>query len=228
MPSPSRALLFELGAFLLAASCAGCDRPGELLCPSCRLMLAPRPVEVRTPNGLLVRAALTFDGVAAGCIRRLKGEGETLLARSLGTALAAVLAPVGTSATGVVPVPTGRAAFRRRGYRVPELLIRRAGGRPMRVLSTVGVRLDQRGLGVRERAENVRGTMRARRRADGEHVVLVDDVVTTGATLDEAARALAAAGFVVESAVALAATPSQRTLTGHSSPTHRRHGANDP
>lgn len=210
MPAFSSPLLSELGAFLLAASCAGCDRPGELLCPPCRSQLAPRPVDVCTPNGLPVRAALTFDGVAARCIRRLKGEGETLLARPLGAALAAVLAPAQSPGTGVVPVPTGRAAFRRRGYRVPELLVRRAGGRPMSVLSVAGGRADQRGLGVQERAENVGGAMRARRRADGERVVLVDDVLTTGATMDEAVRALSAAGFVVISGVALAATPSRR------------------
>lgn len=229
----SHDLLTELGGFLLGASCAGCDLPGALLCAACRSSLVPLPVDVTTPSSLVVRAALSFDGVAARCIRRLKGEGETLLARPLGEALAAVLSAAIDAAGGsggvlVVPVPTTRAAFRRRGYRVPDLLIRRAGARETRLLRITRSRADQRGLGIAERAQNVHGAMRARRAGSGERVVLVDDVVTTGATFDEAMRALTAAGYEVISAVALAATPSRRGLTGHSSSTHRRHGGNDP
>ncbi|MFK3679797.1 ComF family protein [Microbacterium sp. NPDC090218] len=197
----------EVAAFLLAATCAGCDVPGTLLCARCRSGLVPRPQETVTPAGMPVQVALEFDGVAARCIRRLKGEGETLLARPLGAALAIVLAPLVTATTWVVPVPTGRAAFRRRGYRVPELLVRRAHADPQRVLAAVGARVDQRGLGARAREVNAHGAMRARRRGEGAEVVIVDDVVTTGATLDEASRALSAAGFRVVGAVALAATP---------------------
>lgn len=197
----------ELAAFLLAATCAGCDEPGTLLCPRCRGDLTPRPRSSVTPGGLPVHAALEFAGVAARCIRRLKGEGETYLARPLAAALATVLSPLATPMTWIVPVPTARRAFRRRGYRVPELLIRRARAESRPVLSVVASAVDQRGLGARERAENVRGTMRARGRGAGSEVVIVDDVVTTGATLDEAARALEAAGFHPVAAVALAATP---------------------
>jgi predicted amidophosphoribosyltransferase len=109
--------------------------------------------------------------------------------------------------TWIVPVPTARKAFRRRGYRVPELLIRRARAQPQRVLSIVAAAADQRGLGAREREQNVRRTMRARTAGGGAEAVIVDDVVTTGATLDEAVRALAEAGFRTVAAVALAATP---------------------
>ncbi|MFS0852475.1 ComF family protein [Microbacterium sp. 179-I 3D4 NHS] len=213
------ALTEELLAFALAATCAGCDEPGTVLCPDCRRRLRPDRVLLRTPAGLRVRALLPFEGVAARCIRRLKGDGETLLARPLGEALAATFPNDLSAPALVVPVPTSRAAFRRRGYRVPDLLIRRAGRAPSPLLRAVGRRADQRGLGVAQRADNVRGSMRARRRGDGASVVLVDDVVTSGATLDEAARALRAAGFDVLSAVALAATPKHSELTANSAKT---------
>lgn len=197
----------EIAALLLAATCGGCDEPGALLCARCRDALHPVPQDGETARGLRVRAALPFDGVAARCIRRLKGAGETLLARPLGAALAEVLAPELTPTTWVVPVPTAKRAFRRRGYRVPDLLVRHAGAEPQRVLTVVADMSDQRGLGAREREANVHGAMRARRRGEGAEAVIADDVVTTGATLDEAARALESAGFRVIAALALAATP---------------------
>lgn len=200
----------EVAAFLLAATCAGCGDPGSLLCAQCRAELVPHAQEGMTPRGMPVRAALPMEGVAARCIRRLKDDGETLLARPLGAVLAGVLAPEATPHTWIVPVPTARRAFRRRGYRVPDLLIRRAGAHPQPFLSAATMAVDQRSLGARARDENVRGTMRARRRGDGAAAVIVDDVVTTGATLDEAARALEAAGFRVVAALALAATPRHR------------------
>lgn len=224
MPTSTRLqeVIAEVGAFLLAANCAGCDAVGTLLCDGCRNALAPAPVTLRTPSGLAVRAALPFEGVAARCIRRLKSEGDTLLARPLGAALGHVLLPAVQDGGHPVPIPTSRASFRRRGYRVPDLLIARAGADPWPLLRHRGAHRDQRGLGVRERAENVHGTLRTRKQGRGARVVLVDDVVTTGATLDEAARVLGAAGFEVVAAVALAATTRHSGRTGDSSATRRK------
>lgn len=224
MPTLSRLKSFgdELLAFVLAASCAGCAVGGTVLCPECRTLLRPVPLTVRTPGGLEVRVALEFTGVAARCIRRVKGEGETLLAAPLGSALAGVLTPLAVQARYVVPVPTSRSAFRRRGYRVPDLLLRRAGTVPSALLRTVASRADQRGLDAAARAANVRHSMTARRRGGGEPVLVMDDVVTTGATLDEAARALTSAGYRVVGGVALAATPRHGRLIANSSATRRK------
>ncbi|UNK69689.1 phosphoribosyltransferase family protein [Microbacterium sp. H1-D42] len=197
----------EALAFLLAATCPGCDHPGTLLCAECRMLFAPRPQRLTTPQGLPVHAALVYEGVVARSIRRLKEDGATMLARPLGAAMEDILDEVASGAV-IVPVPTSRAAFRRRGYRVPELLVRRAAQRSQRMLVAARRTGDQRGLGRDARARNVAGSMRARRTLPRDaRVVIVDDVLTTGATLDEAARALRAAGLQPICAVTLAATP---------------------
>lgn len=162
-----------------------------------------------------------------------KERGRTALAGPLGTALAGVIGTAVDAAAGVaraprpvvvVPVPSSRAAGRRRGYdhvrrlAVPAVRRLRGTGRPA-VLAPVLEHqrrvADQAGLTAVERAGNVRAAFRARasgarrlRAACGRTgvVVLVDDVVTTGATLAEAARALRAAGIEPAAAVTVAAT----------------------
>lgn len=204
----------EIAAFVLSACCAGCDAPGTLLCGDCRRALSAEPVLSTSPNGMPITAAFLFEGVGARCIRRVKEDGETLLAHPLGAALAdAAASSISDHPDALlVPVPTGRAAFRRRGYRVPELLMRRAGLAPTRLLRAVRRTEDQRDLDVDERRRNVARSMRARHARGDEEVLIFDDVVTTGSTLDEGARALRAAGFRVCGAVALAATPRHRKL----------------
>jgi len=209
----------EIAAFVLSGSCAGCDASGTLLCGGCRGALSARPVRTTTPGGVPVVAALEFDGVPARVIRRLKEEGETLLARPLGAAVRQSAADVVAQhpRAMIVPVPTGRASHRRRGFRVPDLLMRCAGLRPCRMLVPARRVEDQRGLDPQQRRRNVAGSMRARHARAAHEVLLFDDVVTTGATLDEGARALTAAGFRVRGAIALAATPRRRELPANAS-----------
>lgn len=203
-------------ALVLPTWCAGCDAADVSLCAACRDALAPHVTHRTVAGGVLVYSALPFEGVAARVLRALKEDGRTSLARALGPALAAAVAAVLAQEAESVEapvllaaVPTSRAALRRRGFRVAELLARRGDLRCARVLTTGGTASDQRELGRSERAGNVADTMRARGVA-GMSVVIIDDVVTTGATIGEAARALRTAGATVIGAATVASTARWR------------------
>ena len=205
----SRALADAL-ALLIPVTCAGCDSPDEALCDACRAALHPRIV-TRTVDGVSVRAGVAFDGVAARCIRALKEDGRVGLTRALAPALAAAAQP--WHGTVIVPVPTSRRSFRRRGFHVAELAARRAGLQVARRLRYARQPGDQRGLGIDARRANIDECM-AVRGGGGSPVVLLDDVVTTGATIGEAIRAARAGELDVRGAVAIAATPRRHTRFG--------------
>ena len=201
--------------FWLPVACAGCGVVDTDLCAGCRDALAPSPIRRAIGSGSTVTSALAFDGVAARVIRALKEEGRTGLARDLAPALDAVLRLAVPAGARVTTVPGTRAAFRRRGFRPLDILLRRAGWTHERLLRVARATDDQRGLGRRARRDNVGGAFAARP-VPGGVVVVVDDVVTTGSTLSEAARALRAAGADEVIAVALADTPRRRNTEGES------------
>lgn len=208
VPSLRGALSAAL-AFVLPVDCAGCGAADVELCAACAATLHPTSPIEQTIAGVRVRSGLVFDGAVARTLRALKEDGRTGLARALAPALRVAAAGLDAVDVLVVPVPTSRGALRRRGYRVAELLARRAGWRTQRMLRMRRATADQRALGRDDRAANLAGSMRAHP-APGARALVVDDVVTTGATLAEAVRALRAAGVDVVGAVTVAATPRRR------------------
>lgn len=197
----------EALSWLIPVECAGCDAPDVLLCAPCREALAPSAPVLRRIGELDILSALSYEGPVVGVMNALKNRGRTGLARPLGRSLAAALGVVGgIGGAALVPIPTSAASFRRRGYRVVELLARRAGLACTPLLRVQRHSADQRRLGRDERWANTSQLFRASA-APRHPVVLLDDVVTTGATLADAARAVRAAGGEVIGAVTVAATP---------------------
>ncbi|WP_461476506.1 ComF family protein [Microbacterium sp. HJ5] len=226
MPAPVGRALRDALALVLPVVCAGCGEDDVELCEACTAAVAPRP-RVRwidAPGGAVpVWSGLPFEGEAARLVRAIKEEGRTPLARHLAPALRAAVERHGAHDALLVAMPTSRAAFRRRGFRVPELIARRAGLAVTPSLAPVRRTGDQRGLDRDGRRRNVAQSLAVRGRVPPRAVVL-DDVITTGASLAEAVRALRAAGVEVLGAVTVAATP--RRLNGRESPrvsieTHR-------
>jgi ComF family protein len=212
-----RDALADALALVHPVECAGCGHPDVTLCAACRVDLIPRVIRRELAPGVTVWSGLTFEGTTARVLRALKGDGRTGLARPLAPALsAAVDAALRSTAVGtatpvrLVPVPTSRASYRRRGFRVPELLAARAGMATARLLAASRATSDQRGLDHGARRRNMAGAMRVRGESRGARLVVIDDVVTTGATLVEAVRALRHAGADVVGCVTVASTPRAR------------------
>jgi ComF family protein len=207
MPSRPISAILDALAALSPVDCAGCGRPDRSLCAECRAEFVPAVTPRTLASGLTVFTSLRYEGAVRQALLALKESGRTDVAKPLGASLAVALARSCRPGTEVVAVPTSRIAWRRRGYDPVALLVRRAGYDLAKVLVHGRSTASQKTLGREEREENLRESMHARHELSGRKFVLVDDIVTTGATFAEAARAIREAGGEVVGAAALAFTP---------------------
>jgi ComF family protein len=181
--------------------CATCGLPlpsfeavtstGPLRCSAC--VTSPPPFDY-------VRAAGTYAGPLRDALHALKFSGKRALAGPLSAlVLEQCGALLGPHVDALVPVPLARARERERGFNQAALLaahLAAASGLPSKPawLSRARGTRPQTELTAGARRANVTGAFVTSRRVSGAHVVLVDDIVTTGATAAECARTLRAAG----------------------------------
>jgi ComF family protein len=206
----------------LPAQCVGCGREGQPICQACAPALdarlaSPAGVPIGLPGELpepllQLEWCASFRGVTRDALHAIKYSGEQRLADPLGAAVARRWRAVGVGAELVVNVPVHADRERQRGYDQAALVARRAArdlGLPFRpALRRARATIAQFDLDRRDRARNVKGAFVV----DPHHaaavrdrwVLLVDDVVTTGATLAACATALHDAGALGVSAIAVA------------------------
>jgi ComF family protein len=184
--------------------CTRCGRP----LPALDAPAAP-PAAVALPCGTCAadppaftwaRAAAEYRGTLREALHAFKFNGKRWLARPLAELIVEQCgAALPAGAAALVPVPLSRERERERGFNQAALLAERLA-RPLDVpvrarwLARLRATLPQSELSASERARNVRGVFGASSAVAGLHVIVVDDVLTTGATAGECARALRAAG----------------------------------
>jgi predicted amidophosphoribosyltransferase len=193
---------------IFATRCAGCHARGSVLCRTCRFALVARPAP-GAPAGIVVASA--YSGRVRDVLLGLKYHNRRLVAAHVAGLLAQRLAiqPTVDGVDVVTWAPTSGSRRRRRGFDQAELIARAVAahlGLPCRrLLERDGTVPAQTGRSRRERLAGPR--FRVHPRAAGRGVLVVDDVVTTGATLDSAARSLRRGGATAVVLAAVAATP---------------------
>lgn len=188
-----------------AALCAECSaalpRLPPMRCPCCAL---PSPQGAlcgrcmsETPHYDATHAALAYAYPLDAAIQAFKYQGRLGLARSFAALMesAAAQEPVDL----LIATPLAPARLAERGYNqaheLARLLARQRGVKlDARAVTRVKTAPPQAELPWKERAKNIRGAYAAVRRFDGLHVAVVDDVMTTGSTLNELAKVLKKAG----------------------------------
>lgn len=184
---------------LFPPHCVNCSRVGSFLCDRCKATMTLAPE--RTLPGLDgIRVKVNFEGAASAAIHAFKYDGQTRLVEPLGEILYQGLEGIDWQVDMVTAVPLHAARLRERGYNQAALL---AGylavltGWPSALGAVTRVRetSSQVHLSARERQENVAGAFRGvPELVHGKRVLVIDDVLTTGATLVACAEALRAAG----------------------------------
>lgn len=213
-----RALRDDLADLVLARTCAGCEVPGTVLCEVCWAALTRDVIEHDLPDGTSALASTRYLGVGKSTVIAHKEHGWHALTPMLGILLARAVTALTDAPVMLVPIPPHAQSVAKRGTD-PLADIVSAAARSLRSIgqpatrSPLLVRTRDHGslkkLGRDARRDHVVESFAVAplRAAIDQHVVVVDDVITTGITLAEARHALASRGICVHGAAAVASTP---------------------
>ncbi len=208
-----RGVVDDLLTVLLPGRCPGCGRRAEPVCERCEAGMRAAPHAGPPPGIVWSTAVFAYEGVARELVARVKYRNERIAVRWLGAQLAARCRHAPIAIDGVTWVPASASRRAERGVDHGALLARV-------VASELG--LDARRLLTRDDGPPQTGRPAAERRAGpmlhgagavaqmsvaGKNVLVVDDVVTTGATLQAAARVLLSLGARAVLAATVARTP---------------------
>jgi predicted amidophosphoribosyltransferase len=201
---------------VLPLECGGCGAPGTRWCAACASALAvandaPVVVSPRLDPGVPVFSLGRYAGARRAAIVAMKEHGRTDLVRPLAVAVNAGLTRLVTWGIvelplTLVPAPTRRAAARRRGGDPVTGLARIAAFPGICVVPALRMRAfarDSVGLSAGQRQLNIADRVKLRKKVYGE-VLLIDDIVTTGATVCESVRVLQTSGARVTAVLAVA------------------------
>ena len=196
-----------------AYDCMLCGAACEAaVCAPCRADLPPAPEEPPPAGVSRAAAAFAYRFPLDRLVQRFKFDGDLAAGRWLAEAVAARASAF--EPPGIVVAPPSRApSLHRRGFNpaleVAKVVARRAGA-PCRLQAFAWCRATepQSRLGGGRRRENLRGAFRCRERLDGRRVWIVDDVLTTGATVSALAAAARAAGAADVCAFTIARAPA--------------------
>ena len=182
-------------------SCAVCNAETEcgVFCTACRrseLLLEAMPGLLNLDGAVM---GYKYSGALKEMLHKLKFEGESKFLQPLAEEAAFLAQAYSESGFDmVVSVPTDAVRRRQRGFDIPESIFAQAlavkGAWKPQVLARIRATAPQYGLTPDKRRSNVRGCFKAAGGARSKNILLVDDILTTGATLEEAAKTLKNAG----------------------------------
>ncbi|MDF5821059.1 phosphoribosyltransferase family protein [Corynebacterium felinum] len=202
-------LLHETWELLFPKECAGCAAPGQILCGQCKRVWSapPQQISLRIDPGVPIYSLGVLGGPRRRTIIHLKERGRTDVAPHLGAVLHAAIRHLQAGGwvdedITLIPAPTRRSAARRRGGDVVTRICQETSYRVVPCLYLNEHTTESVGLSAAERAANLTGAITCTQKPTG-HVLIVDDVLTTGATATAAVRALTSKGVKVRGVLGL-------------------------